>query len=149
MPAISQAVLADAVLDAIQQSGFSGVLIRPAIYRPRRFAVSGQNIEEFSLSVYIWTLTFGGRKSLPNEYRIQMTAVSSPLSAPSHGPVVLLGYDPELKLFVGFDWARHSTFSTGSQGAKRRFESLYQYFSVFRKTSMRRNQRRVRGFRSP
>ena len=114
MPAISQAVLADAVLDAIQQSGFSGVLIRPAIYRPRRFAVSGQNIEEFSLSVYIWTLTFGGRKSLPNEYRIQMTAVSSPLSAPFHGPVVLLGYDPELKLFVGFDWARHSTFSTGS-----------------------------------
>ena len=28
-------------------------------------------------------------------------------------------------------------------------KSLYQYFVVFHKTSMRRNQRRVKGFRSP
>ena len=114
MPAISQTVLAAAVLDAIQQAGFSGILVNSATDRPRRFAVSGQNIEAFSISVYIWTLTFGGRKNLPNEYRIQMTSVSSPLTTPSDGPVVLLGYEPELRLFVGFDWDRHSTFATGS-----------------------------------
>ena len=114
MPAISQAVLSRAVLNAIQQSGFLGIPIRSPTHHPRRFAVSGQNTEAFSLSVYIWTLTFGGRKNLPNEYRIQMTSVSSPLNIPSDGPVVLLGYEPELKLFAGFDLGRHGTFSTGS-----------------------------------
>ncbi|HAI67938.1 MAG TPA: restriction endonuclease [Gammaproteobacteria bacterium] len=80
---------------------------------PRHFLV--QYLEEsFSLWVYIWTLTFGGRQSLPNEYRIQMTSISSPLSINSNGYTILLGYYPDLNIFAGFDCKQHSTFTTGS-----------------------------------
>ena len=62
----------------------------------------------------MWTLTHGGRPSLPNEFRIQMTSVSSPLSLNPTGPTVLIGHDPNLKMFAGFDIQRHKEFSQGS-----------------------------------
>jgi putative restriction endonuclease len=64
--------------------------------------------------VYAWTLTHGGRPSLPDEYRIQMTTVASPLPLNPSGYTVLLGYEPNLKIFGGFDLRRHRTFTTGS-----------------------------------
>lgn len=114
MPAIQPKEIVEAILLAIQESGYSGVLISPVQAHPRRFAVSSADGQQLILSVYIWTLTFGGRKSLPNEYRIQMTSVRSPLTLSDDGPTVLLGYDPDLKLFAGFDLRRHRSFTTGS-----------------------------------
>lgn len=64
--------------------------------------------------MYAWTLTHGGRPSLPDEYRIQMTTVTSPLSLNPKGYTVLLGYEPNLKMFGGFDLRRHHRFTTGS-----------------------------------
>ena len=64
--------------------------------------------------MYIWTLTHGGRPSLPDEYRIQMTTVTSPLPSNSKGYTVLLGYEPNLRVFAGFDLARHRVFTMGS-----------------------------------
>lgn len=49
-----------------------------------------------------------------NEYRIQMTSVDSPLEIAPEGPTVLIGYEPSLNLFAGFDLERHRTFTTGS-----------------------------------
>jgi putative restriction endonuclease len=43
-----------------------------------------------------------------------MTSVSSPLQMGTDGPTVLIGYEPELNLFAGFDLERHQTFTTGS-----------------------------------
>ncbi len=114
MPAVSPAILVDSILNAIQQSGGVGVYVSESVRtHPRHFLV--QYLEEsFSLWVYIWTLTFGGRQSLPNEYRIQMTSISSPLSINSNGYTILLGYYPDLNIFAGFDCKQHSTFTTGS-----------------------------------
>ncbi len=67
-----------------------------------------------NVSVYAWTLTFGGRPALTNEYRIQMTSVQSPLRRDTNGPTVLVGYEPTLNLFAGFDLDRHQTFTAGS-----------------------------------
>ncbi len=67
-----------------------------------------------TLSIYVWTLTFGGRPSLANEYRIQMTGVGSPLTTAEDGPTVLLGYEPVLRLFAGFALERHREFTEGS-----------------------------------
>lgn len=80
---------------------------------PRQYIVSRDGIET-SIWVYCWGLTSGGRPSLPDEYRIQMTSISSPLEHNPNGPTVLLGYDRDLDTFAGFDIARHSTFTTGS-----------------------------------
>ena len=61
--------------------------------------------------VYCWTLTHGGRKSLPYEYRIQITSVDSPLPINPNGHTILLGYEPDRGVFAGFDLARHRTFT--------------------------------------
>jgi len=43
-----------------------------------------------------------------------MTTVASPLPLNPSGYTVLLGYEPNLKMFGGFDLRRHRTFTTGS-----------------------------------
>jgi putative restriction endonuclease len=118
MPAIKPKEIVEALLLAIEESGYSAVIISPVRAHPRRFSVRAPDGSETILSVYIWTLTFGGRESLPNEYRIQMTYVRSPLAIADDGPTVLLGYDPDLKLFAGFDLQRHRTFSPGSSSVQ-------------------------------
>lgn len=68
----------------------------------------------YNLWVYAWTLTHGGRQSLPREYRIQMTSVSSPLKLNPDGLTVLMGYCPDSGVFAGFDLAKHRVFTEGS-----------------------------------
>jgi putative restriction endonuclease len=113
MPALSPTHLASAILDAIEQSGESGALLSGARTHPRKFVIAGAE-GPVSLWVYAWTLTPGGRPQLVNEYRIQMTTVDSPLSLNPAGPTVLMGYEPSLKVFGGFDLERHRTFTAGS-----------------------------------
>ncbi|MDI6808020.1 MAG: HNH endonuclease [Candidatus Eisenbacteria bacterium] len=76
--------------------------------------------------IYVWTLTHGGRPSLPDEYRIQMTTVSSPLPLNPRGPTLLLGYEPNLKMFTGFDLTRHRTFTAGSPSVQISIKSIYR-----------------------
>lgn len=113
MPAISAAEIVRAITEAISASGEIGQIVSSPRQHPRRFIVTQLN-GSFTLTVYAWTLTFGGRKSLPNEYRIQMTGVASPLRLAIDGPTVLLGYEPEMNLFAGFDVERHRRFTAGS-----------------------------------
>ncbi len=114
MPAISATRLVDAVTDAIQQSGYGPALVSAVHQHPRKFVVTPPDGDGFSLWIYIWTLTFGGRPNLPDEYRIQMTTVTSPLATNPAGLTVLLGFEPSSGMFAGFDLNRHRTFTTGS-----------------------------------
>jgi putative restriction endonuclease len=123
MPAAPPNQIADAISDAIAQSGLVGVLASPARRNPRRFVLSGANAPA-ALTVYAWTLTFGGRPALENEYRIQMTSVTSPLELGTDGPTVLMGYEPGLGLFAGFDLLRHRRFTTGSPSVQIDLEEL-------------------------
>jgi putative restriction endonuclease len=126
MPAVSPEELTNALLNAIQESGFSGSAISPPRANPRRLALTGPLGERLILSAYAWTLTFGGRPSLPDEYRIQMTSVRSPLKTFEDGPTVLVGYEPTLALFAGFDLSRHRTFTAGSPSVQIDIEALKQ-----------------------
>jgi putative restriction endonuclease len=110
MPAIPHEQLVAAISNAVSDSGYTGNLVSSASRNPRRFLVTGPNVN-FVLNAYVWTLTFGGRPSLPNEIRIQMSGVHSPLQRGPGGPTVLIGYEPGLNLFAGFDLDRHRTFS--------------------------------------
>lgn len=95
MPAVSPTKLVDAVLRAIQKSGGTGFYMsEKLVTHPREFLIQ-YGEDTISLWVYIWTLTPGGRPSLPNEYRVQMTTVSSPLSINQNGHTVLMGYHAE------------------------------------------------------
>lgn len=113
MPAVPPQELIQAILDALQESGGSGILTSSPRTHPRKFVVQGSSGESV-LWVYAWSLTHGGRPTLPNEYRIQMTTVSSPLELNPDGLTALIGYEPNLKVFAGFDLSRHRTFTSGS-----------------------------------
>ena len=113
MPAIPPEQLVEAITSALSDSGTIAQLVSPVRRQPRRFVLAGQN-GPHALTIYAWSLTPGGRPSLRNEYRIQMTSVESPLTLATDGPTILVGYHPELNLFAGFDLERHRTFTTGS-----------------------------------
>lgn len=125
MPAIDAPRLVNAILDAFQDSGASGILVSPPRQHPRRFIVETEagGIEVW---VYAWTLTRGGRPSLPDEYRIQMTTVSSPLPLNPKGYTLLLGYEPNLRMFGGFDLKRHCKFTTGSPSVQIDINSIHK-----------------------
>lgn len=126
MGALPPDQLVGAILDALQESGASGLLVSSARTHPRRFVVSKPTGETYSLCVYAWTLTPGGRPQLQNEYRIQMTSVSPPLPLNPDGPTVLIGYEPSLKMFAGFDLKRHRTFTKGSPSVQIDIRAMHQ-----------------------
>lgn len=125
MPAVSPAKLIDAILRAIQMSGGSGFYMSEILAtHPREFLIQ-YGEDTISLWVYIWTLTHGGRRSLPDEYRIQMTSVPSPLSINQNGHNVLLGYHAENDMFAGFDIEKHRIFTAGSPSVQIGIEAIY------------------------
>jgi len=123
MPAIAPERLIRAITSAISESGYSGHLASPVRRQPRRFIIAGPNAPT-AITVYAWTLTFGGRPALADEYRIQMTSVESPLQMGAGGPTILIGYEPAHNLFAGFDLGRHKTFTTGSPSVQIDINSL-------------------------
>lgn len=114
MPAVSPSLIVNEIVEAIQQSGGVAAYVSESTRtHPRKFIISYLG-KTYSLWVYIWTLTHGGRVSLPDEYRIQMTSVNSPLPRNPDGLTVLMGYHPDLRMLAGFDLEKHSTFTVGS-----------------------------------
>ena len=106
-------VITRAILGAFHEAGATGVHVPEPAAHPRKYLVVRDG-QHSSVWVYCWSLTPGGRPSLPNEYRIQMTSVQSPLLMNPDGYTVLIGYDPDRQVFAGYDILRHSTFTSGS-----------------------------------
>ena len=125
MPAIATRDLTLAITNAITESGYAANLVSPARHQPRRFIVSGPNATTV-LTIYCWTLTPGGRPSLRDEFRIQMTSVSSPLDLAQDGPTILIGYEPARNIFAGFDLERHRVFTTGSPSVQININALHE-----------------------
>jgi len=124
MPAVPPKILVRSILDAIQLSGGTGFYASDS-YRthPRQF-ICNHHDQSFSIWIYIWTLTHGGRITLPDEYRIQMTAVNSPLPLNPNGYTLLLGYYQDLNVMAGFDLLRHRTFTIGSPSVQIHLNAL-------------------------
>lgn len=114
MPALPPVQIINALEVAFSESGPSAILVSSKRQNPRRYYVaSGEAF--FSLWVYFWTLTHGGgSKRLEDEYRIQLTSVEPPLPLNPNGPTLLLGYEPNISCFAGFDLRKHQHFSKKS-----------------------------------
>jgi len=147
MPSVSSPVLVDALINAFQDSGSSAILLSGVRRRPLRFLVrtAPGGVEVW---VYVWTLTHGGRASLPDEYRIQMTTVKSPLPENPSGHTLLLGYEPDTEVFAGFDLARHGEFTTGSPSVQIDVNCLHQALQDGIAFDRKTNQEIVVGVRS-
>ncbi|MCL4868550.1 MAG: HNH endonuclease [Anaerolineae bacterium] len=126
MPQLPTPILLKSVTNALGESNATTVLISEARRNPRRYVVqAGQNL--FEVWIYIWTLTHGGGAARPqNEYRIQITGVTPPLAYNPFGPTVMVGYEPNLGCFAGFDLSKHQTFSTRSPSIQIPITTLYQ-----------------------
>lgn len=105
--------IVDGLLAAVRESGGIGYCRSTVQSQPRRL-VGVVGDREFDIWAFCWTLTPGGRPSLPNEFRIQMTAVDAPLRLNPRGPTVLMGFDPSRRVLAGFDLRRHRSFTEGS-----------------------------------
>lgn len=125
MPAVAAEEIIRAIANAIADSGYAAQVTTPPGQNPRHFVITGAP-GLFALSVYAWTLTFGGRKSLRDEYRIQMTSVRPPLARAKDGPTILLGYDSAANLFAGFDIDRHRNFTAGSSSVQIDIRALHR-----------------------
>lgn len=124
MPSLQPKQLVDSITDAFAESGAAASLISDIHEHPRRFYITSGQIS-FPLWVYIWTLTHGGGQARPkDEYRIQLTGVTPPLHINPDGPTVLIGYEPNLICFAGFDLAKHQTFSRKSPSIQININSL-------------------------
>ena len=125
MPAVIPSLIVNEIIGAIHQSGGVAAYVSKTIRtHPRKFLISYLGTT-YSLWAYIWTLTHGGRVSLPDEYRIQMTSVSSPLSINPSGLTMLMGYHPDLRMFAGFDLEKHSKFTAGSPSVQISITALH------------------------
>ena len=114
MPALSPEVIVQVIEDAFTDSAASAVLVPKPKVNPRRFYVMAGEAS-FSVWIYVWTLTHGGGPAHPvDEYRIQLTSVTPPLPENPDGPTLLLGYEPDIKCFAGFDPRKHRMFSAQS-----------------------------------
>ncbi|MDH3997400.1 MAG: HNH endonuclease, partial [Desulfuromonadales bacterium] len=85
--------------------------------------------------------------SLPDEYRIQMTSVITPLQLNPRGYTVLLGYFQDLNVFAGFDIQRHRTFSTGSPSVQIDIGALHQALQYGLSFQRKNNQEIAIGIR--
>ena len=139
MPAVKDSALVQGLVSAFEASGCNVFTSASIPKHPRKFALINPNGDSVELWVYLWSLTPGGRPSLPFEYRIQLTTVTSPLGINPSGPTVLLGYKADENLFAGFDLAKHRTFTKGSPSVQIDIRVLRQAketgFSFNRKTN--------------
>lgn len=140
-------IIARAILDAFHEAGSVGIHVADSVAHPRKYLVVRDG-QHSSVWVYCWTLTPGGRPSLPNEYRIQMTSVQSPLQMNPDGYTVLLGYDPVREVFAGYDILRHSTFTSGSPSVQIDDTTLNQALQDGLSFQVKSNDDTVVGIRS-
>ena len=113
MVALPPSKMIAAIEEAFNEAGASAILISNKTKNPRCFSVTAG--DNFSVWIYIWTLTHGGGAARPvDEYRIQLTSVTSPLKQNPDGSTILLGYEPNIKCFAGFDIRKHQRFSNRS-----------------------------------
>ena len=127
MPAVPPRVLVRSITEAFAASDSVAVAVSQESGNPRRFVVRAER-NHFEVWIYIWSLTHGGGPARPeDEYRIQLTGVSSPLQKnPTGGPTLLMGFESNTQCFAGFDVERHRTFSTNSPSIQIRLTRIYE-----------------------
>ncbi|MGH9941737.1 MAG: HNH endonuclease [Pyrinomonadaceae bacterium] len=105
MPKLSKEQLLDRFVSAVEVAGWSvGVIGTPShpftlyIYRDR---------EALNVLLYIWNITHGGRNRPRDEYRVQVTGVSS-IEQPPEYKTLILGYWETQDVFAGWDVNFHA-----------------------------------------
>lgn len=127
MPAVPSHEIVRSIIDAFAECSGTAILVSKESGNPRRFVVQAER-NHFEVWIYIWSLTHGGGPARPeDEYRIQVTGVSSPLQMnPYSNHTLLMGFEADTRCFAGFDVEKHHTFSTNSPSIQIPLTTLHE-----------------------
>ena len=127
MPAVPSHDIVRSIIEAFAECNSTAIVVSKESGNPRRFVVEAER-NHFEVWIYIWSLTHGGGTARPkNEYRIQVTGVSSPLQMnPSGDHTLLMGFEANTRCFAGFDVEKHRTFSTNSPSIQIPLTTLHE-----------------------
>ena len=105
MVRLGKSELLATVEQAILDGGWRYLCLGPSGDHPARYSVFlGE--QRHDVCVYIWNLTPGGRNRPLDEWRIQATGVGRFL-ADANSETLILGWEDERGVFVGFDRRKH------------------------------------------
>lgn len=105
MVRLGKSELLATVEQAILDGGWRYLCLGPSGDHPARYSVFlGE--QRHDVCVYIWNLTPGGRNRPLDEWRIQATGVGRFL-AEANSETLILGWEDERGVFVGFDRRKH------------------------------------------
>jgi putative restriction endonuclease len=105
----SKKLLLEEFESAVRLGGWN-ILYQSANTHPAHYTV-WRGDERYRVKIYIWNITHGGRKSLPDEYRIQRTGTT--FIPDPKARTLVLGWWEQIGVFAGWDVRQHS----GSVGA--------------------------------
>ena len=104
MAQLTKKALISLAVDAMNASGWNVSILSKTGTHPTRFTME-RNEVRYTVRLYIWNLSHGGRTRSQDEFRIQITGVDSFQPEPN-GRTVILGWGKDFDVFAGFD-AQH------------------------------------------
>ena len=111
MPTLTKSQLFGKFADAAGRSGLNVLRLSPERDHPADFQIMGSG-GSFMTRVYIWNLASGGRETLPDEWRIQVTGLPviggrQRFIREAGVKTAILGWCESLSVFAAFDVNRH------------------------------------------
>ncbi|UMA67272.1 HNH endonuclease (plasmid) [Roseivivax marinus] len=111
MPPLRKPALFKLFEDALRKSGLSFLRLSGAGEHPASYQII-TGMGSYRLRVYIWNLTFGGRVTLPDEWRVQVTGLPEVGGRQRFvpevgGKTVILGWCEDLEVFAAYDVNKH------------------------------------------
>src|SRR5437870_2243692 len=123
MAGVRFSTLAEKFISALEMAGATVIVAGEFTDRPLR--VNGvMNSETFSLEVYLWAITPGGKgRGRPRERRIQMTGVDQ-FTLKAGVRTIIGGWNEEAGVFAFWDVRRHLSFTAGSPSVQVSLDTL-------------------------
>ena len=103
MPKLNKEQLVNSFVSAVESAGWSVGVVE--LRHPFRLYVYRDD-EAYSVLLYIWNITPGGRNRPEDEYRVQVTGISEFEQHPEY-KTLILGYSSDQGVFAGWDVSFH------------------------------------------
>jgi putative restriction endonuclease len=128
MPPLRKPDLFKRFEDALIKSGLNFLRLSDDGTHPAEYQIIGTP-KPYRVRVYIWNLTFGGRKTLPDEWRIQVTGLpeiggSQRFEQVEESKTAVLGWCHEFSVFAAYDVTKHQGALGGSPSIQIRKHAL-------------------------
>lgn len=128
MPPLRKTALFNIFEAALRSSDLSFLRLSEENDHPAAYQII-KDTGSFRVRVYIWNLTFGGRVTLPDEWRIQVTGLpeiggGQRFVPEIDGKTVIFGWCEDLRVFAAYDVNKHLGILGGSPSIQIRQPAL-------------------------